>query len=453
MRSILRNPWLLTILLAGCAGPEPGGEPPADGNSPSGAFFLPTGEPDNTAAPVIEVDAAGGIHAVYPAFAGGGAYYAYCASDCRGPDDVKVVRLETEGTTANVMLALDAEGTPHVLLSAYASVYYAACEGDCTQASSWTTTRILDHAGDREVTGEAFALDGAGRPRFLMHTYVAYLGIGQKPPETHYVTCDGDCGAASSWTAHKIADQIWRSSSLRIDATGRPRVATVAMVVADDQSTQNIGAYVACDGDCTLADSWVGQGLAPAFYSDLEAVAMKPAVSLALTRDGAPRVVLMSQDDFSQRNISYWACDEGCAASPWRGTILSDGNGLGAGLDLALDGADRPRFAYTFDYNILLARCDDADCASPDAAWGVKKVEAGAEMPPDTIFLYPNCVVSAWFLHSPSLALTTRGEPRVGYQARDISGGFQNPDPHNTPDCVAGTDMTWSRVALLTTAE
>ena len=35
-----------------------------------------------------------------------------------------------------------------------------------------------------------------------------------------------------------------------------------------------------------------------------------------------------------------------------------------------------------------------------------------------------------------------------GYQARDISGGWSNPDP-NMPDCEAGTDMTWSRLALL----
>ena len=33
--------------------------------------------------------------------------------------------------------------------------------------------------------------------------------------------------------------------------------------------------------------------------------------------------------------------------------------------------------------------------------------------------------------------------------ARDISGGWNNPDPVNTPDCVAGTDMTWSRLTTM----
>ena len=37
---------------------------------------------------------------------------------------------------------------------------------------------------------KALALDPNGHPRFLMHTYRAYLGIGQKPPKTFYAACD-----------------------------------------------------------------------------------------------------------------------------------------------------------------------------------------------------------------------------------------------------------------------
>ena len=72
-------------------------------------------------------------------------------------------------------------------------------------------------------------------------------------------------------------------------------------------------------------------------------------------------------------------------------------------------------------------------------------------MKPDEIFLWENCIVGAWFLHSPSLALTKEGRPHVGYRARDISGGFNNPDPAAKPDCVGGTDMTWSRFAVMPT--
>jgi hypothetical protein len=104
--------WTSALLL--CAA-TPACDDDRDGGGSGGAgaddaFFLPTGEPDNTSAPTVEIDAAGGIHAVYPAYAGGSAYYAYCAAGCSGSDDVAVVRLPTDGTVANAMLALDGAG-------------------------------------------------------------------------------------------------------------------------------------------------------------------------------------------------------------------------------------------------------------------------------------------------------------------------------------------------------
>lgn len=71
-----------------------------------------------------------------------------------------------------------------------------------------------------------------------------------------------------------------------------------------------------------------------------------------------------------------------------------------------------------------------------------------SDIPPDDIFLYPNCTAGAWFLHSPSVALTPSGLPRVGYQARDVSGGWTTTDP-TKPPCTAGTDMTLSRLAVM----
>jgi len=413
-------------------------------------FFLPTSEPDNTSAPTLEVDAAGGIHAVYPAYAGGNAYYAYCPAGCEGSEDVSVVALPTDGTVSNAMLALDATGRPSVLLSTFQYVYYASCVGDCNVASSWTTTKILDHAGDREVTGEAFALDPQGRPRFVMHTYVAYLGIGQKAPETHYVTCDvANCHDPASWSSFPIAGQIWQSSHLRFDAQGKIHLATVARVEQEGQASVDSAAYVSCAGDCAVDTNWVGHGLVPAFSSLTDVVTIKPAVSLALTRAGAPRVLALGINEAGMRDVVYLACNGDCTnPQAWAGTILSESDDIGAGLDLALDAQDRPRFVYTFDYNIGMAACDVEPCEASDAPWSLTKVELGSEMSPDEIFLWPNCNVGAWFLHSPSIALAPNGEARVGYQARDISGGWSNPDPYE-PDCVAGTDMTWSRMAIV----
>lgn len=412
-------------------------------------FFLPTPEPDNTSAPTVEVDAAGGLHAVYPAYAGGNAYYAYCPAGCANMEQMRVVPLLTEGTVGNAMIALDATGRPQVLLSTYQYVYYASCAGDCTDPAAWTTSIVLDHGSDREVTGEAFALDPQGRPRFVMHTYVAYLGIGQKAPETHFVTCDANCHDPESWTAYPISNQIWQASHLRYDAQGRIHLATVATVEEEGQASVDVAAYVSCAGDCTQDTNWIGQGLVSAFSTQLDAVTIRPAVSLAVTRAGAPRVLALGQNDAGTRNVIYFACDTKCTeAGTWTGTIVSESDEIGPGLDLALDAADHPRFVYTFNYNIGMGYCDADHCELADSPWNGTKVELGSDMPPDEIFLWPNCNVGAWFLHGPSIAVAADGTTRVGYQARDISGGWSNPDP-TKPNCVAGTDMTWSRVALL----
>ncbi len=440
--------FLSSLALAACDADD--GDASANGGR-AHAFWLPTDEPDNTAAPTIVVDRSGAMHAVYPAYAGGRAYYAYCGDDCEGTDEVDVVRFDTDGTVGDAMLALDTDGRPHVLLATASDVYYATCEGDCTESSAWTTSKILSHEGAREVTGEAFALDRDGHPRFLMHTYVAYLGVGQKTPETYWVACDDGCDDAASWSQSKIADQIWQSTELEFDADGTAHIATVAQVVGEyGESTQDYGAYLRCSGDCTNGDEWIGTSVAPAFSSMLDAITIRPAISLELTAAGQPRVLMLAQDENLKRNVTYLACDDGCEVlESWHGTVLSNGDDIGDGLDLELDGDDHPRFVYTFDYNIGLASCDEADCATPESEWGLEKVEAGGEMEPDAIFLWENCDVGAWFLHAPSLALAPGGTAMVGYQARDISGGWDNPDPTTMHDCVAGTDMTWSRVATM----
>ncbi|MBX7084446.1 MAG: hypothetical protein K1X88_34890 [Nannocystaceae bacterium] len=453
---------LATLALGAC---DPGGDGDAatgdsadDGadGSPATAddrFWLPTAEPDNTAAPSVEVDASGAMHAVYPAYAGGRAYYAYCGESCEGTDDVAVVRFDTENTVEHAMLALDDRGRPRVLLSTAFDVIYASCDDDCEQPASWSQTVIVRHDGDQDVTGEGFALDPQGRPRALIHTTVAYLGIGQKPPATDWLACDDDCHDPAQWRRSRLVDQIWQSSQLRFDARGVAHLATVAHVLpqAQGESTQDVGAYLRCDDGCDDGDNWHGSSLAKAFSSTLDAVTIDPAIALGLTSTGAPRVLLLAADDEDgHRNVTYMACDDGCeSVESWHGVILAEGDGVGAGLDLVIDGADHPRFVYTHDYSIGLARCDEQHCETAEAEWTVDKVEAGGDMDPDQIFLWENCDVGAWFLHSPSLALTSGGAAFVGYQARDISGGWDNPDPDHLHDCEAGTDMTWSRVTRM----
>jgi hypothetical protein len=145
----------------------------------------------------------------------------------------------------------------------------------------------------------------------------------------------------------------------------------------------------------------------------------------------------------------YFECNENCiSGDTWQAIAVSDHEELSSGFDLALDQNDHPRVAFALSYNIGVTYCDQDSCAGEGAKWDLTVVEKGSDMPPDTIFLEPNCTVGAWFLHDPSIALTPAGQPRIGYQARDISGGWSNPDP-TMPDCTAGTDMTWARMAIL----
>ena len=74
---------------------------------------------------------------------------------------------------------------------------------------------ILELDGDQDVSGRAFALDPEGRPRFVMHTTKAYLGVGQRTPATWWVSCDAGCDSPDGWTKTKISDQMWRGATLR----------------------------------------------------------------------------------------------------------------------------------------------------------------------------------------------------------------------------------------------
>ncbi|MBF5044997.1 MULTISPECIES: hypothetical protein [Myxococcaceae] len=440
---------MLAVVLSavGCGGDDAGGGDTAKGTE---HFFLPTGEPDNTTNPTVETDAAGNVHMVYPAYAGGDAYYATCSGNCTDEKQVKVVTLPTQGTVANAMLALGPDGKPRVLLSTFSRVYYGVCTGDCTVASGWSLDVILEHGSKQEVSGEAFALTRDGRPRFLLHTYRAYLGIGQEAPETYFAQCDANCASPSGWQYGRIAEQIWEEASLRLDAQDRPRIATVARV-GTEGGTVLMGAYVACDADCLKEASWSPVALQNA-YADPYVAEIDAAVSLALTGTGAPRVLLLAKDPQGVKSLVYAECDAACTAdSSWRGGFINQSDKIGAGLDLALDAQGRPRFVYTADGNILLGHCDK-DCAGASADWKLTQVELGADMPPDDIFLYPNCNVGAWFLRHPSLALGKDGLPRVAYRAEDISGGWSNPEP-TQPGCQAGADMTLARFAQLSSLD
>ena len=430
---------------------DPGGPGnPGDPGTPvkTSRFFLPTaGEVYNTTDVTVETDAAGGVHMVYPSLYDGDAFYAYCPADCAGPERTKTVIFETDGTVYNAMLALTKSGKPRVLLSGYNKIYYASCDGDCTQEAAWTQSVIFEHTGDREVSGEAFALDAQGRPRFIMHAYRAYLGINQPDPATFYATCDVDCHAAANWQVHKIADQIWQESQLRFNAQDGARLATVAMV-SGENGTQEFAAYLECDTACTAEADWVSMTLTAA-YSDRVTELIDPAISMVLTSTGTPRVFYLATNEAGVRTLLYAYCDTDCTSGNWGAVNLGTGDKIGAGLDLALDGQGRPRAVYTYSGSVVMSYCDTA-CENPDTEWDMLIVENANDIPPDQI-PFPYCSYGLWSLRHPSLSIAPDGLPRVAYQAEDISAG-NNPNP-NEPDCDAGVDLSLSRFTQLASYE
>jgi hypothetical protein len=337
------------------------------------------------------------------------------------------------------------------VLSTYLRIYYAQCDLNCTERASWSLIELSNHNGELDATGEALALDAAGHPRLLLHGHRnPYEFFKPKRPETQLAQCDSDCFAAANWRFDVISDsEIWEGSHLRFDQRGRAHVATTVFSYGE-MAGGPLTAYLTCEGACNMLGRWSGTGFGTPVEALTDAVAVHPSVSLALTKAGQPRVAMLIKDNQGKRSIGYAECDDGCASGDsWRGINLwAVDSPIGDGIDLALDSKGMPVFAHTINYNIVLTYCQKQPCTAQGATWESSNVERGTELPADAIFLEWNCTIGAWFLHTPSLALTADDKPRVGYQSRDISGGFGRPDP-TKPRCSAGTDMTFSRVALL----
>ena len=127
-----------------------------------------------------------------------------------------------------------------------------------------------------------------------------------------------------------------------------------------------------------------------------------------------------------KRAVVYFE-DRDCAGNGWTKKI-SNNERIGAGLDLALDAGDRPRFVFTLDYNITGLYCRTCLRTAETAEVDLTKVEFSSDLPKDDIILYPNCTVSAWFLHDPLWRSPRRAPPRR-LPARDVMGGVSRPDP------------------------
>ncbi|MCW5818637.1 MAG: hypothetical protein KIT12_01895 [Trueperaceae bacterium] len=416
-------------------------------------FFLPTGdEVYNTGDPRVRADAHGGLHLAYPLVAAAGAVYAYCPPGCGSAEEMWTVVFETgeAGAVGNALVALDGAGRPRLLLATHDSVFYAECSGDCRDDRAWSLANVYTHDGGWELTGEAFALDPDGHPRFLMHAEQTYLGLFAPDPGTLFFACDASCLDPASWRRGLISEQSWLEPTFVYDPSGVAHVAAVITVEGAD-----LVAYLRCEADCGSeeVDNWPGIGLGHAFF-DRYVEEIQPSVSLAVTAAGGARLAFLGQND-GERFLAYFECDADCTAAEgeaWTAIALVSGEPalrLGDGLQLVLTAAEHPRLVYTHGSNIYLGTCDN-DCVGRSGSddWGAVTVETGEDLPADDIFLYRGCNVGYWFFRQPAVAVTPVGEALIAYRAEDISAGWtpSAADP-TVRGCAAGVDMTLGRLA------
>lgn len=413
-------------------------------------LFMPVNVAENVARQVLVTDPAGGIHMAMPSVTGGGLYYGYCAPGCTGEEAVSEVNFETTSNGPGASIALDPQGRPHLLIYDYLQIGYAWCSGDCRQGSGWNYGILTSwDQPDLMVSGDALAIGPDGRAHFLVHGTQGFLSSVH---ETWYYTCAADCHLRGNWQGALIeSQQSFQYPSLHVRSDGTLVMGMIASANPDLGMDSPLTAYMECAANCLSADSWNGVGLFEA-YDVLFSSDPGPAVSLGLTADGQPRLAGFATSDDGSALLVYAACSGNCLADDaWHMEVLlnSDERSFGSGLDLVLDGADRPSIAYTVSGNILQASCT-ASCEGGETAWDLSVVEAGSEIPADDIFLYTNCVVGMWFLKDPQIGFLPDGRVAALYTAEDISfGGAPAVTDPTRPACPIGVDMSLGRLSLL----
>ena len=414
--------------------------------------FLPLVEVQNLGVSKLEVDAAGGIHIASESITSEGFYYFYCPPGCSDAGQMSEVYFSSSGVGPDVALSLDPQGRPHILVSAFDSIGYAWCGGDCRSGAGWNYGILysfdVGSSNERAVTGDSLAVGPDGRSHFLMHEP---MELFDQRHGTWYYTCAADCHLAGNWTGALIEEeQNFTHADLEVRPDGVLAAGVVAQMNPDLGMDSSLSAYMECAGDCSNGDNWTGVGLDNS-YDDFW-MGQYATMSMALTGSGAPRLAFLSFDDNDIEYLSYFYCDANCTdGNNWGVEYLSNSTeyDFDNGVHITLDAAGNPRIDYAMLGTILGATCA-GNCTSGQGDWNLDVLESGSDIPADDIFLYSNCVVGAWFLKYPQSAYLPDGRLASIYTAEDYSygyGGVNAEDP-TRPACPIGVDMSLGRFSL-----
>jgi hypothetical protein len=427
----------------------------------SGALWLPYTIAGNQVLPTygtsVAVDGSGGIHAAYAIYVGTDnglkpASYAYCPTRCADKANWTRVKLGTEVQDARIVV--DPAGRPRMLLfgpkpdptTPYprSQYQYAECNGGCTNAANWRLTAVatpIEATATREYNNNRyFAIDRQGRMAFV------YTDTTQNShPGTFYVACASNCASAASWTETTLtADYILDKPTLAFGPGGQPRL---AFGLFDDQSQLLYIGYAQCDSGCADPAQWSSVLLSAIHGSTM--------YSLAVDAAGRPRLGFFSgaypPQPFEANKLYYLWCDADCASpqASWSVANLGLPFMTGDGVDLALDGQNRPRLAYeNAGQGLGYAWCE-ARCESSAATWRSREVESQAALANDyEVLPIRRCTISTWFNgQRTSLALDAAGNPRIGYDAQHWWYGYEI--VNGVPRDCNYNDVTVTRFALL----
>lgn len=430
--------------------PTPTTAPPQ--RVPLAMFLDPTWKTSNA---TVVVDAAGGEHVAFyyyePAIEQrpDHAIYAYCPRQCDKGANWQSVAFAQGKDVSEVQLQLNGAGKPRLLIRTNSEAlpngfdfYYAACDDGCTTAGSWTTTLVRSNAGtattefkDDDLPQRTFALDPAGRPRFL------YNDGRNSNLGTFYVYCDSQCDQEPSWQQVRVnkvvqspqyRDDNFYYPTLTFTTDGRPRIVTADFFPLDDGSAAL--AYIECNAVCEQSESWQAVELL------VRGAGAEPSADLALDAHNRPRIAFYQEGllEGQGNKLYYLWCDDGCLdATNWQHRDLGLSALDGQEPDLELDNAGRPRIAYAhYDQGgVGLLWCNDA-CETANAQWQHKVVEDRTQLYQAWSVAYPpHCDGGIWDGHTPNLVLTGNGDPQIAFDGTYHARCFydDNPTDNNPP--------------------
>lgn len=429
----------LPLLTKGTGGTTPP-PPPVTGH-----LFMDTQFKTSNAS--IQVDGRGGMHLAYYYYEAANdgkptsGVYLYCPGNCENRASWTGVSM---GELVNeIQLKLTPSGQPRIIFRTTSQArpngndyFYAACDQSCADPARWGVIYLTSSSGigvidllkDDALPQRYFALDPAGRPRFVYNDGVT----GHNG--TFYAFCDDTCLDPANWFETRInkdntnqggpyRDENFYYPALTFSPAGLPRLVADGVSMEDEFFLY----YLACDQGCDDGANWTSVPLAD------RGSGANVSYDIAIDATERPRIAFYQGAFASGQGdrLFYLWCNDGCLdGNQWNSNGLGLSQNDGRGPDLELDSAGRPRLAYAL-YNaggLGYSWCN-GNCESAGATWQHRVVKSRANLQADwPVAFPPHCDGGLWDGLTPTLALDRAGHPRIAADTTYHARCWYNPD-------------------------